>query len=74
MLNNLARTHKIKIGNLVRHYHFVFAVAIVLVFFVIEAWFLYQNFYQTLNESKIVRELKQQAAIEQIDLEGFNTI
>lgn len=55
-------------------YHFVIAVALGALFLAAEAIFLYQYFYKPLTTTKTLIEIKQQAALEQLNYGLFDKL
>lgn len=55
-------------------YHFSVLLILVSVILALETFFLYQYFWRALAESKIVYELKQKAAFEELNMELYQRI
>lgn len=54
--------------------HFIIAVIIAIALLIVEGIFLYKYFYTALAESKQLKELKQQAALEELKISKFEEI
>ena len=58
----------------IKRCHFIIAVIIVIAMLIVEGIFLYKYFYTALDESKQLKELKQQAALEELKISKFEEI
>lgn len=57
-----------------RHYHFVIAIAIILVLLASEGWFLYRYFYQPFLATKSLIEFKEHATLEKLERSSYEEL
>ena len=60
--------------SIITKYSYYAIVAFTILALGVSAWFLYNNFYQTLTQAQIVYVLKNQVAFESIDMKLWNKI
>jgi hypothetical protein len=63
-----------KIIKTLKRGHFVIAIVIVVALLLIEGLFLYRYFYSAITESRVLKELKQRAALEELQLDKFEKL
>ena len=64
----------LKIGGFLRQHHFSLLIGVVVAIILAEALFLYKFFYVPLTETKVIGQLRQQTALEPLDLELFEQL
>lgn len=57
-----------------RRYHFAIIIFLAIVFFAFEGMFLYRYFYLGLTQSKVLFELKQQTALEELKVDVYEKL
>lgn len=62
------------IGRLLTHYHFIITILVVLILATLEGVFLYRYFWKTFSASRQIVTLKQQAAVERVEIDRFKKI
>lgn len=65
---------KLNISAFLRAYHFPLLILTVVLIMAAEALFLYRFFYVPFTETKVIGQLREQTALEQLDLELFEQL
>jgi len=58
----------------VNHFFFSFLIILSFVVLALVSWFLYNNFYQTIASSKKIVVLRQEVALEEINIDKFEKL